>query len=186
MSLFSLYLCEVVGCISWVWSVSGEASFLHCQGQFFFHLGPWAESAHCSHAKLLMLLQSAWFCPSWTIASLLVGQPQMQIKRLQAVQNAAARVVVRQRKHDHITTTLRELHWLPVHDCILPVVCIAFLGSNDVFFRFRFRSISFLSLIVLSMKTCHSISLNSIRHTLHLVSLISERVISWCSWAQGL
>ena len=49
--------------------------------------------------------------------SLLVGLPPVQIKRLQAVQNAAARVVVRQRKFDHITPTLRELHWLPVHDC---------------------------------------------------------------------
>ena len=40
----------------------------------------------------------------------LVGLPQTQIKRLQAVQNAAARVVVRQKKRDHITPTLRELH----------------------------------------------------------------------------
>ena len=27
------------------------------------------QSIHFSHAKLLMLLQSAWFCPSWTIAT---------------------------------------------------------------------------------------------------------------------
>ena len=51
--------------------------------------------------------------------SLLVGLPQMQIKRLQEVQNAAARFVVRQRKRDHITPTLKELHWLPVHNRIL-------------------------------------------------------------------
>ena len=43
----------------------------------------------------------------------------MQMKRLQAVQNAAARVVVRQKQRDHITPTLRELHWLPLHDRIL-------------------------------------------------------------------
>ena len=42
--------------------------------------------------------------------SLLGGLPQVQMKRLQAVQNAAARVVVRQKKRDHITPTLRELH----------------------------------------------------------------------------
>ena len=51
--------------------------------------------------------------------SLLVGLPQTQIKRLQEVQNAAARVVVKQRKRDHINPTLRELNWLPVCDRIL-------------------------------------------------------------------
>ena len=43
----------------------------------------------------------------------------MQIKRLQTVQSAAARVVVKQGIRDRITPTLRELHWLPVRDRIL-------------------------------------------------------------------
>ena len=51
--------------------------------------------------------------------SLLVGLTQMQIKRLQAVQNAAASDMVRQRKRDHIILILSELHWLPVRDRIL-------------------------------------------------------------------
>ena len=34
--------------------------------------------------------------------------------KLQLVQNTLARVVVRKRKYDHITPSLRELHWLPV------------------------------------------------------------------------
>ena len=38
---------------------------------------------------------------------------------MQAVQNAAASVVVRQRKRNHIVPPFRELHWLPVHDRIL-------------------------------------------------------------------
>ena len=36
------------------------------------------------------------------------------IKRLQRVQNTAARVIARIRKYDHISQTLLELHWLPV------------------------------------------------------------------------
>jgi len=35
-------------------------------------------------------------------------------RRLQSVQNAAARLVSGVRRRDHITPTLRRLHWLPV------------------------------------------------------------------------
>ena len=47
--------------------------------------------------------------------SLFYGLPVCQIKRLQRIQNCAARVVKRLRKHDHVSWALRELHWLPVH-----------------------------------------------------------------------
>ena len=46
--------------------------------------------------------------------SLLGGIPDSQIERLQRVQNNAARIVARLKKFDHITPTLRSLHWLPV------------------------------------------------------------------------
>ena len=46
--------------------------------------------------------------------SLLFGLPDTQIKRLQQVQNNAASMVARVRKFDHITPTLKRLHWLPV------------------------------------------------------------------------
>ncbi len=41
-----------------------------------------------------------------------------QIAYLQLVQNAAARLLLRRRKHEHITPILRSLHWLPVHQRI--------------------------------------------------------------------
>ena len=50
--------------------------------------------------------------------SLLYGLPQSLIDRLQAVQNCAARLVTRSRKHDHITPILKQLHWLPIYGCI--------------------------------------------------------------------
>ncbi len=46
--------------------------------------------------------------------SILYGLPECQIKRLQLVHNAAARVVVKKRKFDHISEDLKNLHWLPV------------------------------------------------------------------------
>ena len=45
---------------------------------------------------------------------LLYGAPVYQIKKLQRVMNASARLVYRAPKYCHITPLLRELHWLPV------------------------------------------------------------------------
>lgn len=39
---------------------------------------------------------------------------EKSVKRLQRVQNYAARLVCRMGRHEHITLVLRELHWLPV------------------------------------------------------------------------
>ena len=50
--------------------------------------------------------------------SLLYGLPQSLIDRLQAVQNCAARLVTRSRKHDHITPILNQLHRLPMYSFI--------------------------------------------------------------------
>ena len=46
--------------------------------------------------------------------SLLYGLPDYLLSRLQLVQNNAARLVLRKRKHDHATPLLKALHWLPV------------------------------------------------------------------------
>ena len=46
--------------------------------------------------------------------AILYGIPKYLIHKLQLVQNSAARLVCRKRKHDHVTPLLRHLHWLPV------------------------------------------------------------------------
>ena len=46
--------------------------------------------------------------------SLLSGCPNKSLKTLQLVQNAAARVLTKTRKRDHITPILASLHWLPI------------------------------------------------------------------------
>ena len=50
----------------------------------------------------------------WTL-----GPTDGLLKKLQAVQNAAARVTTKTRKFDHITPVLRKLHWLPVRKRIV-------------------------------------------------------------------
>ena len=46
--------------------------------------------------------------------ALLCGLPNIQLNRLQRIQNTAARIILRLKKNDHISHHLRLLHWLPV------------------------------------------------------------------------
>jgi len=49
------------------------------------------------------------------------------IKKLQSVQNAAARLIAGTRLCEHITPVLRELHWLPVRRRVdFKVACLAY------------------------------------------------------------
>nr|XP_049600686.1 radical S-adenosyl methionine domain-containing protein 1, mitochondrial isoform X1 [Syngnathus scovelli] len=53
--------------------------------------------------------------------------PKSSIKSLQLVQNAAARLLSRTRKFDHITPILANLHWFPVHlRCDFKVLLLTF------------------------------------------------------------
>ena len=51
--------------------------------------------------------------------SLLFGISDGLLRRLQSVQNAAARLVTGARRCDHITPVLRQLHWLPVRQRVV-------------------------------------------------------------------
>ena len=46
--------------------------------------------------------------------SLLYGLPERDIYKVQMVQNTAARLVIRTPRREHITPSLKKLHWLPV------------------------------------------------------------------------
>ncbi len=50
--------------------------------------------------------------------SLLHGISESLLRKLQLVQNSAARVLTKSRKYDHITPILQDLHWLPVRERI--------------------------------------------------------------------
>ena len=51
--------------------------------------------------------------------SLLYGLPDCEINRLQRVQNAAARLVIRAKRRTSADVILRQLHWLPIRKRIL-------------------------------------------------------------------
>ena len=68
------------------------------------------------------------------------------IKRLQSVQNFAARIVTGNRKYDHITPVLRQLNWLPVSSTLkyylgtLTFKCLKGLAPEYLGNRFKTRS----------------------------------------------
>ena len=47
--------------------------------------------------------------------SLLYGLPQVQIDKIQRVQNKAARLIFKKPKFCHIIPVLSQLHWLPIN-----------------------------------------------------------------------
>ena len=61
--------------------------------------------------------------------SLLIGLPKYLIRKLQIVQNTAARVLCRIGKYDHITAVLKSLHWLPVEFRIKYKICLLTFNS---------------------------------------------------------
>ena len=63
----------------------------------------------CSHAIRSLVLSRLDYSNS-----LLINVSKMDTGRLQRIQNRAARIVLRARKHDRATPLLKELHWLPV------------------------------------------------------------------------
>ncbi len=64
--------------------------------------------------------------------SLLAGLPDTSIKRLQNVQNSAARLVTGAKRFDHISTHLIALHWLPVAQRIdFKISLLMFRCLND-------------------------------------------------------
>ncbi len=59
--------------------------------------------------------------------ALLGGCSARLIKKLQMVQNAAARVLPRTRKYDHISPVMSTLHWLPIkHRIDLQILLITY------------------------------------------------------------
>ena len=73
-------------------------------------------------------------CPRIDVNNeLYYGLPIVQIQKLQRIQSAAARIILRLSKYDHITPALEGLNWLPIKYHILykilTITCKAFNGQ---------------------------------------------------------
>ena len=65
---------------------------------------------------LKIIIESLVFNKLFYCSSVWGNTSDSNIKKLQLVQNFAARIITGARKFDHITPHLQELAWLPVKD----------------------------------------------------------------------
>ncbi|XP_068685082.1 uncharacterized protein [Montipora foliosa] len=65
--------------------------------------------------------------------SLLYNLPKYAVKKLQYVQNAAARLITSSSKFNHITHILKDLHWLPINERIkFKILILTFKALHDL------------------------------------------------------
>ena len=104
-------------------------------------------------------------------SSTLAGFNVDKVYRLQRLQNAAARLVTKKRKHEHISPVLFDLHWLPVSYCIKFKLCVL------VYCHFEETLPPYLSSV---FKTYHP--QRSLRSSTHKTSCNSTCQLEVCRW----
>ena len=85
-----------------------------CNSAFYYlynirHIRKYLSKEHTEHLIHAIVTSRLDYCNG-----LLCGVPECQIKKLQRVTNASARLIYCVPKFCHITPILKELHWLPV------------------------------------------------------------------------
>ena len=87
-----------------------------------------------------------WFKRMYYCSAVWSNTSQINIEKLQAVQNFAARIVTGTRKYDHVTPVLQQLGWLPVkymlklREAIFAFKCLKGLAPSYLCEKFRVRS----------------------------------------------
>ncbi len=96
-------------------NLSFEINISHYTKTAFFHLRNIAKLRNMLSVSDTEKLVHAFMISRLDYCNVLQGGcPASSINKLQIVQNAAARVLTRSRKYDHITLILQSLHWLPI------------------------------------------------------------------------
>ncbi len=92
-----------------------ENHISHVTKTAFFHLRNIAKLRNMLSVSVAEKLVHAFMTSRLDYCNALLGGcPASLINKLQIVQNAAARVLIRLRKYDHITPILQSLHRLPI------------------------------------------------------------------------
>ena len=86
------------------------------------------DPSSCEKAVHAFVTSRLDFCNS-----LLAGVKKNSLLKLQRVQNAAAKVVTKKKKYDHVTPLLQKLHWLPIEKRIIfKILIITYKCLNGV------------------------------------------------------
>ena len=99
--------------------IQNAAARLVCEQSRYCHITPLLFNLHWLPVKfrivfkiLLITLKALKSLAPTYVNSLMYGLPNVQISKLQRVQNAVARLIINIPKFSHITPALYELHWL--------------------------------------------------------------------------
>ncbi len=115
-------------------NLSFENHISHVTKTAFFHLRNIAKLRNMLSISDAEKLVNAFMTSRLDYCNALLGGcPASSINKLQIVQNAAARVLTRSRKYDHITPILQSLHWQPIKFCIsYKILSLAYKALNDL------------------------------------------------------
>ena len=81
----------------------------------YFHIFSIGKTRHLLNNKSTEILVHAFITSRLDNGNaLLYGISEYLLAKLQRVQNAAARLITRTKKQEHITPVLVSLHWLPI------------------------------------------------------------------------
>ena len=107
--------------------VANICKMCYCQLRIIGHLRPYLTQEVAKQLVHSLVISRIDYCNS-----LLLGISKQLLNKLQRLQNAAARVITRVRKYDHITPSLVSLHWLRVEDRIpFKVLLLAFRSVHS-------------------------------------------------------
>ena len=111
----------------------------------FYHLRNISRIRKCLSKEACITLVHAFVSSRLDYCNILLnGVPDCHIKKLQGLQNAAARLVTFTRKFDHITPILYELHWLPVEERIkFKILLLTYKALNGKAPRYISEMLSF-------------------------------------------
>ncbi len=115
-------------------NLSFENHISHVTKTAFFHLRNIAKLRNMLSVSDAEKLVHAFMTSRLDYCNALLGGcPASSINKLHIVQNAAARVLTRSRKYDHITPILQSLHWLPIKFRIsYKILLLAYKALNDL------------------------------------------------------
>ena len=105
--------------------MSAHVTALCRSGFFQLWLGDRQADVYLSGHSLRKLPKAFISCRVDYCNSLLYGVTDNITRKVQSLQNAAARLITGARRRDHITPVLRQLHWLPVrHRVDFKLACL--------------------------------------------------------------
>ena len=100
---------------------------------------------------------------------LFYGITEQLLKQLQLIQNAAAKMIMKKYKHDHLDSDLKKLHWLDVRKRIIFKICLlsykAINGHAPIYLQELFRYSHYghtLKLIVPNVNTKYGLKCFSV------------------------